>query len=253
MGTRAGLGRAERSDLWLAAVLLLAGVLVSAVAGLFHPEGASANDHAAVFAIYAASQVWTAVHLGQFVGMALLTFGLLALFYMLDPPAGPGRWLNRIAVLCAGVNLALYGVLQGVDGVGLKKAVEAWVSADGADKAARFDVAEALRFVEWGVRSYHSFVFGCALILFGAVIAAFGKVSRGIGYLMALTGLCYLAQGWIIGVSGFSPANQIPTLLGIVLFVVWTLWLVVDAFRAKVAAGDGGEGRGRQSMSARGA
>ena len=40
-------------------------------------------------------------------------------------------------------------------------------------------------------------------------IAVTGRVSRPIGHLMALSGLCYLAQGWIIGSSGFSSANQI--------------------------------------------
>ena len=86
------------------------------------------------------------------------------------------------------------------------------------------------------VRSYQSFVFGLALILFGAVIAATGRVSRPIGYLMALSGLCYLAQGWIIGSSGFSSANQIPTLGGIGLILLWTIWLLIAARRMKTAA-----------------
>jgi hypothetical protein len=62
------------------------------------------------------------------------------------------------------------------------------------------------------------------------------RVSCPIGYLMALSGLCYLAQGWIIGSSGFSSANQIPTLLGIGLILVWTVWLLVAALRMKTAA-----------------
>jgi hypothetical protein len=53
---------------------------------------------------------------------------------------------------------------------------------------------------------------------------------------MALCGLCYLAQGWIIGSSGFSSASQIPTLLGIGLILVWTVWLLVAALRMKTAA-----------------
>jgi hypothetical protein len=49
-------------------------------------------------------------------------------------------------------------------------------------------------------------------------------------------GLCYLAQGWIIGSSGFSSANQIPTLLGIGLILVWTVWLLIAALRMKTVA-----------------
>jgi hypothetical protein len=100
----------------------------------------------------------------------------------------------------------------------------------------RFAGAEVVRWLEWAVRSYHSFVFGLALILFGAVIAVTGRVSRAIGYFMALSGLCYLAQGWIIGSRGFSSANQIPTLLGIGLILVWTVWLLIAALRMKTVA-----------------
>ena len=236
MVSQAPVGRVERDALRLAAVLLLAGVVVTAIAGFLHAEGPDPNDHQTVFALYAASQSWTAVHLGQFIGMVIITFGLVALFFALDLRRGVGVWLNRFALLSAGAAVALYGVLQAVDGVGLKQAVNAWASAGEGDKAVRFAAAETVRWLEWAVRSYHSFVFGLALILFGAVIAVTGRVSRPIGYLMALSGLSYLAQGWIIGSSGFSSGNQIPTLLGIGLILVWTVWLLIAALRMKTAA-----------------
>jgi hypothetical protein len=235
MVTQASFGRVERDSVRLAAVLLVAGVLVTAIAGFLYPEGANANDHSTIFAIYAASRSWTAVHLGQFIGMMIITFGLVALFFALDVRSGVALWLNRFALLSTGAAMALYGVLQAVDGVGLKQAVNAWASAENGDKAARFAAAETVRWLEWAVRSYHSFLFGLALILFGAVIAVTGRVSRPIGYLMALSGLCYVAQGWIIGSSGFSSANQIPTLLGIGLILIWTVWLLVVALRTKTA------------------
>jgi uncharacterized membrane protein (DUF2068 family) len=226
--------QAGRGALRLAALLLCGGVVVTAIAGFLHPEGADPNDHEAIFGIYAASRSWTAVHLGQFAGMVVLTFGLLALYRVLD--ADDGRpWLNRLALLAAGVALAVYAVLQAVDGVGLKQATDAWAAAAGTDKAVRFDVAEAIRWLEWAVRSYHSYAFGLALILFGAAVArrrARGGVPRPVGYLMALSGICYLVQGWIIGATGFSPANQLPTLAGIVLVVAWAIWLLIATLRA---------------------
>jgi hypothetical protein len=112
-------------------------------------------------------------------------------------------------------------VLQAVDGVGLKQAVNAWASADDGDKAAHFAAAGTVRWLEWAMRSYQSFVFGLALSLFGAVIAVTGRVSRPIGYLMALSGLSYLAQGWIIGSSGFSSANQAVQLHSTSHYVWW--------------------------------
>jgi uncharacterized membrane protein HdeD (DUF308 family) len=234
MRDHAELRRSDRTALRLAAVLLIVGIVITALAGLLHPEGAAANDHPATFAVYADSGIWTAVHLGQFVGIATLIAGLGALFFALDPRRGPQLWLNRAALLAAIVALALYGVLQAVDGVALKQAVDAWAAAPGPEKAARFASAETVRWLEWAVRSYHSFMFGAALILFGATIAATRRVTRAIGYLMALSGLAYLAQGWILGMSGFSSANGIPTLLGIVLVVAWAVWLLIDALRARV-------------------
>jgi hypothetical protein len=51
MVTQAPFERGERDSVRLAAVLLHAGVVVSAIAGFLHPEGADANDHQAIFAI----------------------------------------------------------------------------------------------------------------------------------------------------------------------------------------------------------
>lgn len=224
-------GGLRRPGLRLSATLLFAGVLVSLLAGLRHPDAASANDHPATFAEYAASDAWIAVHLGQFVGMALLLCGLLVLAYALNVRQGPAAWTVRLGAAAAIAALALYGVLQGVDGVALKHAVDAWAGAAEGEKALRFAAAEDIRWLEWGIRSYQSFMLGSALILFGIAIAATGRISRFIGYLMALSGAAYLAQGWIIGAEGFSASNSLPTLAGIVLILGWTGWLLVAAWR----------------------
>jgi hypothetical protein len=83
----------------------------------------------------------------------------------------------------------LYGVLQAVDGVGNKEVDNAWVNAPNAEKAARFASAEAMRWVEWGARSYHDFALGLALVLIAAAIVRSGAVPRPIGYLTGLSGL----------------------------------------------------------------
>ncbi|VXB35596.1 DUF4386 family protein [Arthrobacter sp. 8AJ] len=145
-------------------------------------------------------------------------------------------WTARFGVLSAAAALALYAALQAVDGVALKQAVDAWAAAPEPEKAARFATAEGIRWLEWGMRSYQNFLLGTALVLLGVVVAAARDVSRIIGYLMALSGLAYLVQGWIIGASGFSAANTLPTLVGIVAILAWTVWLLVSALRMKEAA-----------------
>jgi hypothetical protein len=64
--TEAPVEPVERESVRLAAVLLLAGVVVAAIAGFLRVEGADANDHRTIFSIYAANRSWTAAHLGQF-------------------------------------------------------------------------------------------------------------------------------------------------------------------------------------------
>jgi hypothetical protein len=226
----------------LAATLAFAGFVVSLVAGLFHADTASANDHPATFLEYARSAVWTAVHLAQFAGMALLIAGLLVLLVVLKAPEGALAWTARLGAAAAVTALALYAALQAVDGVALKHAVDAWAVATEPEKTARFATAEGIRWLEWGMRSYQSFVLGAALLLTGAVVVGARRVSRLIGYLMALSGLAYLAQGWTVGAEGFSPANTVAILAGIVLILVWSVWLLVSAWFGRDARGDGGRG-----------
>ena len=55
---------------------------------------------------------------------------------MLFRSEGTPRWLGFFGAISAGVALALAGVLYAVDGVALKQAVDAWVSAPAAEQAA---------------------------------------------------------------------------------------------------------------------
>jgi hypothetical protein len=224
--------RTHRSSLRVSAALLLAGQLLYIVITQFHTGGA-ANDHPAIFAAYAASGIWTAVHVGQFAAMAILLAGLLALGVVLDDRDGAARLASRFGAASAVAALALYGGLQAVDGVANKQADAAWVRAPEPEKAARFASAEAIRWIEWGMRSYHAFALGLALLLFAVAVARTAWLPRPIAFLLGLTGLAYLAQGWLVGVEGFSPAVSIAIVLAWVLSVAWMIWLAVVAWRMR--------------------
>jgi hypothetical protein len=75
-----------------------------------------------VFAEYAGSGIWTAVHIGQFVATAILLAGLFAVFFVLDVEDGPAMWTGRFAAALTAVTLALYGLVMAVDGVALSTA-----------------------------------------------------------------------------------------------------------------------------------
>jgi|SRR5215469_4251101 len=220
---------ANHKLLRLSTTLLLIGFLVFEVAGFLHPGGG--NNHHAAFAAAANSLSWTTIHLGQFVGTAALIAGLLVLYFALGISQGTPRWLGFFGAMAAGVALALYGVLQAVDGVANKQADAAWISAPAAERAARFASAEAIRWMEWGAASYQWFMFGLALVLFALVIVWTARVPRPIGYIMGLQGLAILVQGWVIGTEGISATLQIPTMLGTILGLAWVIWLLIVAWR----------------------
>jgi hypothetical protein len=226
---------ADRSSLRLSATLVVIGELLFAlVTALFHPGG-DANNHPVAFAGYASSASYTAVHFVQFVFMAVLLLGLLVLFFALDVRSGALGWVGRFAAVSVVVALALYGVVQAVDGVALKHAVDAWANAPEAEKATRFASAETVRWLEWGANQYQIFMFALALILLATVIVGTARVPRAIGYLMGLAAIPMLVQSLVIGTSGFSVPLLAGTLSAVALplMLAWSIWLLIVAWRMK--------------------
>jgi hypothetical protein len=222
----------DRASLRLSAALLLAGQLLYILVTRLHAGGV-ANDHPAIFAAYAGSGIWTAVHLGQFAATAIVLAGLLALFSALNVQDGTTRLAGRFGAAPTVAALALYGALQAVDGVANKQADAAWVGAPDAEKAARFASAEAVRWIEWGLSSYQNVTLGLALLLFAVAVGRTAWISRPIGYLMGLSGLAYLARGWVAGSEGFTPTHDLLIVLTWVLNLAWMTWLAVVAWRTQ--------------------
>src|SRR6188768_787286 len=77
-GIETGNGEASR-DRWVLRLGALAGVLgifLELAMGMLHAGHTDPNDSAKVFLEYAASDIWTAVHIGQFFGAALIGLSL---------------------------------------------------------------------------------------------------------------------------------------------------------------------------------
>lgn len=128
--------------------------------------------------------------------------------------------------------LALCGVVLAVDdGVALKQAANAWASAPEAEKAARFAVAEGMRWLEWGTRSFETFTLGLAVLLFAVAVVRTARVPRPIAYLMGVSGFMYLVQGWTGATEGFSQTHTIAIVLAEVFNAAWMVWLLVVARR----------------------
>src|SRR4029450_10149691 len=89
----------DRASLRMSAALLLAGQVLYIVVTQFH-AGGDANDHPAIFAVYADSGIWKAVHIGQFACAAILLAGLVALPFAVSGQAAR-RWAGRFGAALA--------------------------------------------------------------------------------------------------------------------------------------------------------
>ena len=221
----------DRTSFRLPAALIFGGQLLFIVAGIFHPGSVPANDHPAVFAEYATSAYWGAVHMGQFAGLTVMLAGFIALAFALGVETGPAVWVGRFAAAGAVITVALMGVLQAADGVALKAAADAWFAAPAAEQPARLATLEGVRWLEWGVRSYERSMQGFTLILLATQIVLTVRLPRPIGYAMALAGLTYILQGVIVGAEDSDPTGRFRGPLAFVLDIAWMAALVVVAWQ----------------------
>jgi uncharacterized protein YidB (DUF937 family) len=200
----------------LAGALMVGGLLVNVGFTLVHPAGEE-DDHEAIFTEYAESDAWVAIHLGQFVGVLLALGGLLALYQGMRT-GGHTPALAVFAAVAAVATSAIWAVLQGLDGVGLKQAVEAWVGASGQEESVRFANAETVRWLEWGFQSFFRVLLGITFVLFGAAILATRLVAGWLGWAAILAGVFSAAIGVDVGYSGLASGLQ--DALGVAFLVI---------------------------------
>lgn len=220
-GTAAG----AVSRAWLVAGgLMVAGLLINLGFTLAHPSGQE-DIHSAIFAEYAASDTWVAVHVGQFVGVMCALAGLLVLNRALLLP-GISHLVAHLAAGAIVATAAVWAVLQGLDGVGLKQAVDTWVTTTGAQRSMRLADAEIIRWLEWGFQSYFRFLLGLSFALIGVAILL-ARRATWLGWMAVLSGACSVLIGVDVGYNGLASALQdtlsIVFLLLAVLFAVGVL------------------------------
>jgi hypothetical protein len=95
-------------------------------------------------------------------------------------------------------------VLQGVDGIALKHAVDSWAAAPADLQAVAFRDAETVRWIEWAMAGYFRIVLGLAVITLGLAVLRSGAVPRWTGAVAMVAGLAHISTGVAIGYSGFE-------------------------------------------------
>ena len=220
---------ANRLTTRIGAVLFLLALVVLVISTQLHPSHENPMDNPAVFREYAQSDLWIAVHLGQFVGFLLVIGGLVALYFSLATRVDAAAAVARFGLAAAITTGASFTILQAVDGIALKRAVDAWTIAPPDQQVAAFAAAEAIRWIEIGVNSLSFSLVGLTLVLYGIALALSGVYPRWVGWLAAAAGVAQVIRGVDASYQGFG--TSIAELIGLALLALWTVIMAVMMWR----------------------
>ena len=223
----------------MGSVAFLAGLVIIIVSTLFHASSEDLMNNPVVFVVYAESDPWLAAHIGQFAGVMLVfAGGFVALFRLLvGSESGTASALAWLGLVTAILVASTFTILQAVDGIALKIAVNTWYaiptptspSSSAADddaveeKAIAFRVAEGIRWTEIGVNSYNRILQGAVAIIFGVAIAKSALLSRWIGAVGIFAGAVTVLAGIGVAYLGFAP---LP-IVGDVSTVISFAWIAI--------------------------
>src|SRR5215213_1151175 len=213
----------------IGAVLFLLSLVVLVISTQLHPAHENPMDNPAVFREYAQSNLWIAVHLGQFAGFLLVIGGLVALYFSIAIKPDAAAAVARFGFAAAITTGASFTILQAVDGVALKRAVDAWASAPPDQQTAAFAAAEAIRWIEIGVNSLSFSLVGLTLVLYGIALALGDVYPRWLGWLAAAAGVAHIIRGIGVSYQGFVPS--MAALIGLALLALWTVIMAVMMWR----------------------
>jgi hypothetical protein len=237
----------------IGAVALPIGVVLIAISEIFHPSGEDPMDFPAVFREYASSDVWTAVHQGEYFGFLFLLGGLVALYYSVSARPGLGAGMAPFGFAAAVTSAASFTVLQAVDGVTLRYAVDNWVSAPASQKSAAFAAAEVARWTEIGMNGFSYFLAGLTLLIFGLAIALGRVYPRWVGLMAVVSGAALMYDGAVV-VSYEGFVADIVKLVGLLVLAIWAFIMAFLMWRnasrrrgARLASTPRGSGPGPAS------
>ncbi len=146
--------------------------------------------------------LWVASHLGQLLGVVLITGGLVALSWRLRRGRA-GVW-SILGGTGACASLSLSGALQAVDGIALKVMVDRWARASPESQSLLFEGAFAVRQIEIGFASIVMLFFGLTAMLYVGAFWLSEDAPNWLGWLAMLSGAAMLVSGIMYAYTGFS-------------------------------------------------
>ena len=223
----------ERPMLRMGSVAFIAGLIIAAVSTfVFHPTGTGEElmNNSFIFAVYAEDPLWIASHIGQFAGILLIfAGGFVALHRLLvKSESGTASALSWLGLVTAIITASVFTILQAVDGIALKIAVNTWYAIPPGEeerKAVYLGVAEGLRWTEWGTQAYYRVLSGAVSLIFGIAIVKSVVLSRWIGAVGIAAGVVGIAAGVVTAYVGFSSARDPVADLSTAIFYPWLVIL----------------------------
>src|SRR5919202_80182 len=215
----------------MGSIAFIAGVVIVIVSTMLHPSREDPANHPLVFMKYANSNSWVAVHIGQFVGGMMVFgagFGVLHSL-LVHSESSTTSALSWIGFAVAIMTASAIAILQAVDGIALKMAVDSWATAPAGEKDIMFRVAEGIRWVEYGTNSIFRILQGMVAVIFGVAIAKSMLLSRWIGGAGVIVGAISIIAGIEVAYVGFGYTN-FGGLRGISMIIYFIWILVVGAF-----------------------
>lgn len=218
----------NRSSLRIGSTAFIVGVLIVIVSTMLHPSKEDPANHPLVFMEYANSNSWVAIHIGQFVGGIMVFGGGFGVLHsiLMRTVSSITYTLSWIGFAVAIMTASAIAVLQAVDGIALKMAVDSWTTAPAEKKDMIFRVAEGIRWLEYGTNSIFRIMQGSVAAIFGVAIVRSMLLSRWIGGAGILVGAISIIAGIEVAYVGFGYTNFVG-LRGIssIIYFIWILIL----------------------------
>jgi hypothetical protein len=237
----------------MGSVAFLAGLAIAIVSTIIHPTGTGEElmNNLFIFAVYAEDDLWIASHIGQFAGILLIyAGGFVALFRLLSRPESGTTVASALAwfgLVTAILTASVFTILQAVDGIALKIAVDTWYvipsppsSAEAGDagggteegeKAIALRVAEGLRWTEWGIQAYYRMLQGAVALIFGVAIVKSSVLSSWICAVGIAAGVVGIAAGVVVAYVGFSSVRDPVADLSTLILYPWIVILGIFMWR----------------------
>lgn len=222
------LALSQRPIFIFGSISFIAGAVIMILSTMIHPSGEDPFNHPLVLAEYASSELWVAIHIGQFVGtMMVFVGGFVAIYRLLaNSESSIISLLAWLGLSLTIITASTFAILQAVDGVALKFAVDSWMtSPEEEEKDLIFRVAEGIRWTEYGINSVFRLLQGTVAIIFGLAIAKNLLVNRWIGVGGVIVGIITIMAGIEVSYYAFAYPN-FEGIRGISM-IIFLGWVVI--------------------------